>query len=93
MQVCNCACAGSYVLQVVFKHWFPQIIHHLHRSCEKYIEEKAEYSITIGNLEDEVEKTSNRCRDLEGELEVQRRQRQEEQDEWAQFQQVLISIW
>ena len=60
----------------------------LGRSCEKYIEEKAEYSITIGNLEDEVEKTTNRCRELEGELEIERRQRQEEQDEWAQFQQV-----
>ena len=61
---------------------------HVGRSCEKYIEEKAEFSITVGNLEDEVEKTSNRCRDLEGELDIERRQRQEEQDEWAQFQQV-----
>ena len=58
------------------------------RSCEKYIEEKAEYSITIGNLEDDVEKTTNLCRERETELEMERRQRQEEQEEWAQFQQV-----
>ena len=78
----------QWVLSITYLGTTSSFYLHHHRSCEKYIEEKAEYSITIGNLEDEVEKTSNRCRDLEGELDVQRRQRQEEQDEWAQFQQV-----
>ena len=39
-----------------------------------------------------MEKTTNRRRELEGELEMERRKRQEEQDEWAQFQQDLQTV-